>query len=345
MIVAIQAIIFNALEQKNRKYYCKNKDIVYTSSYKKVFLILSCAELIILAGVRGSRVGADTEVYLRALESYKNLPHNTILTAKLIYPYDFEWGYFLITKICAWVGFSKTLFLFLIASFLYIPIFKYIYEESNYPFLSILIYFSFGHFAYSLGIFRQMIAINIMIYAIKYIQKDNIVKYLICLVFAMSFHSTAIIMLPLYWISKMDLRKHIGKILILQIALFLFGRSFILPIVKSSTEYSGYISSIYDTSGGSYKNIILLNIILLGALLMIKNKDILNRRDKLIIAQLVSAIMLQTIGYHMSIFGRIVPYYSIFLISIIPQVISRVFQYKSAVFVRTITFSFLVLLF
>lgn len=345
MIVGIQAIIFRILEENNEKYYVNHKRYIYRSRYKKIFLILSCTELIILAGLRGHDIGADTTVYLSALVNYRNMPHDSILLAKLVYPYKFEWGYFFLTKLCAWVGVSETLFLFLIAILSYVPIFKYIYKESNSPFLSILIYFSFGYFSYSLGIFRQMIAINIMLCGVKYIFQKNLLRYLVCLFFAMSFHFTAIVMLPLYWIYKIDLRKYTCIIFLLEFILFLYGRVLIMDILKIFTGYSSYISSKYDFVGGSYKNIILLNLILIGNLFILKNKSVLKEKDRMILAQLVCAIFLQIIGYHMGIFGRIVIYYSIFLLSIIPQTIDRMFTYKSSVFIRLIFLIFLIILF
>lgn len=343
ILVSIQAIVFKFLDEKNEKKYCNNN--LYLSRYKKAFLILSCLELIILAGIRGYNIGADCETYLNALRHYRSLPHDKILNAKLIYPYDFEWGYFLFTKICAWIGLSETVFLFVIAIILYVPIFKYIYKESHCPFLSIFIYFSFGYFSYSLGIFRQMIAINIMIYATRYILEKKIVKYIIFLVFAMSFHFTAIIMLPLYWLCRLDLRKHILKIYMVQVMLFIFGRKLILGILKLFPQYSSYIYSKYDTSGGNYTHLILLNVILLGLLLMYKNVSIIKDREKLIFAQIIFSIFLQVIGYQMGIFGRLVNYYSIFLLTIIPNTIGALFKGKSLIIINTLLLVFLMLMF
>lgn len=110
---------------------------------KKIFLIITCIELIIFTGLRASNIEADTSVYINALNHYKALPHNEILSAKLVYPFDFEMGYFIFTKICAFLSLSETMFLTIIATIIYIPIFKFIYDYSENPLISILVYFAF----------------------------------------------------------------------------------------------------------------------------------------------------------------------------------------------------------
>ena len=47
-----------------------NKPI--NKSQKKVFIVLTCLELICFAGLRSTNIGADTAIYLKALNYYKS---------------------------------------------------------------------------------------------------------------------------------------------------------------------------------------------------------------------------------------------------------------------------------
>ena len=168
---------------------------------KKGYLILCCIELIVLAGIRGYTVGADTVVYLDAIDYYGKLPTSKLFSAELVYPFDFEAGYFLLTKICVFLNMGKTAFLFVIAILIYVPVFVAINRYSKMPYISILCYFAFSMFSYSLGIFRQMIAISILLCGLKYILERKFFKYLLIVILAMLFHTTAILGLALYVLS------------------------------------------------------------------------------------------------------------------------------------------------
>ena len=49
------------------------------SSGKKKYCFLICLEMILFAGFRATYIGADTSVYLDALDYYKSLPWGDIL--------------------------------------------------------------------------------------------------------------------------------------------------------------------------------------------------------------------------------------------------------------------------
>lgn len=312
---------------------------------KKRFMILVCLELIILATFRSIDIGADTPVYISALRYYKNIPHGNIMKARLVYPFDFESGYFIFTKICAWLGMSEVSFLFCIASIIYIPICNFIYKYSVDPLLSILIYFSFGCFEYSLGIFRQMIALSIVLLGFRYVQEKKILKYILFVTIAMSFHLTAIIMLPLYWLPNINLKKILKWVWAGELFFMIFSRKIIEYILKIFPQYSGYVNGKYDTQGGTYIMLLVLNIILLmGYCTSLKNENQQDCMLKISNNAVVITIFLQILGYSMGIFGRIVPYYSIFLMLLIPIILKKSF-FKNKIYAYLMTTIFLIVMF
>lgn len=322
-----------------------NFNITTNCRQRKIFCILVCIELICFAGVRAIDLGADTVMYVRGLNYYSAMPQKDILTAKLVYPFSFEAGYFFLTKVCAWLSMNETMFLTVIAMSIYIPVVCFIYKYSEKPLISILAYFSFGCFAYSLGIFRQMIALSIILSGIKYIENRKLVKYIIIVAIAMLFHRTAIIMLPLYWIAQINIKNKLKWIFLSEIFVFAIAREIIVVATKILPVYAGYINSIYDVQGGSYMMLILLNIILLFAYFMVQRQENQgNTALKIAVNATVCAIFLQILGYSMEIFGRLVPYYSIFLLILLPCLLDGYFV-KNKLLVRIVCILGLIIMF
>lgn len=310
--------------------HSKKKDVLtLKTNKKKIFLVISCIQLILLAGIRGYTIGADLDNYLGAIEYYRKFPIQSVLFAKLVYPFDYEIGYFIFVKLCAFLRMNKTAFLFIIAIIIYVPVFKFIKKKSSMPFLSIFAYFALGTFSYSLGLFRQMIAISIIISGIKYIEERKLSKYILVVILAMMFHTTAFIMLPFYWIQKIDFKKLVVWVVWFEGVGFLFGKELIYLVIRIFPKYSNYIDSIYGASGGGLFNLMFLNLLMLIGLVYTKYNPQNAHKNRIFVNAVAIAICFQTLGYHLEIFGRIVSYYSIYLIILIPEMTNSLFKGKS----------------
>lgn len=329
MLVFIEYFIFNLIKVKLKMINPFTKQIIYINS-KHFFLCLACLQLIFLAGLRSYNIGADTSTYLKALEHYKNLPFDQILKAEIIWPFDFEWGYFMLTKLAAAFSLSKTNFLFLIALIIYIPLFMFICKYSENSYISILIYFGLGLFSYSLGIFRQMIAISITFYSIEYIKKNNFVKFIITIFIASLFHRTAFIMIPFYFISKLNLRNIYVIAFFTQIPCLIYGRTILVFLFNLFGKYTSYLGSEHDVIGGSYTMLIIFNIILFASNIYLR-KNITSKEEKVWFSSVPVCINLQALSYSFGIFGRIIPYFSIYMIILIPLLISKFFKGKNLI--------------
>ena len=307
LLAGIQVLLFYKKDNFGDRYFDSKK-----------YLTLCCLELIILAGIRGHSIGADTKVYLRAIDYYSSLGFSELLTAKLVYPFDFEIGYFALTKLCAFLKLGRTGFLFVVAIITYVPVFVTIKKYSKMPYISILCYFAFGMFSYSLGVFRQMIAISILLCGWSFVKDRKLIKYLLTVFLASLFHTTALIAIALYVLYGIGWKKIILAVIGIEAVLVMFGRPIIMLAINMFPKYAGYIDGKYDQQGGTYLMLILLNLILFACVIGGElNKD----HDDMSICALILACCLQAIGYSMAIFGRIVPYFSIYIILAVPNFI------------------------
>lgn len=302
---------------------------------KKVVCTLICIEVILFASLRGYSVGADTRVYLNALEYYRSLPHDLILQAELVWPYDFEPGYFLLTKVCSWLNMNNTQFLFVVAVLVYVPIFMFIYKYSCNPYISLLVYFSFGMFSYSLGIFRQMIAVSICLMSVDYIKTREFWKFLVCVLVAMSFHTTAIIFLIMYFLSLFDLSKFPKLVFLASIISLVFGSFFMRIAVFVFPQYRSYWDQ--SQSGGTYFALILYAISYLTYSYIIRKRKACIE-EKIIINAIAIAMILQGMSYSVSFFGRVVYYFSVFLLPAIPNLLFKLIRVKKSMNFVLVTF-------
>lgn len=313
LLAGMQFPFFYRKDISGRKYFDEAR-----------YLTICCLELILLAGFRGYTVGADTASNLSALSYYQNMPALKSLTAELVWPYNYENGYFLLVKLCAFLRVGKTAFLFIVAVLIYIPIFYTVKNHSRMPYLSILCYFAFGFFSYSLGILRQMIASSILLCGWKYIEERRLVKYLLIVATAMLFHTTAIAAILLYFMYGIGWKKMIGFVPPVEIVLLVLGRLIAMLIVKIFPQYASYIGSQYDTQGGTYLMLLVFNAVLLACVLIRSTQH--TEVESLTICALILAICIQCIGYSMGVLGRASRHFSVYLIFAIPNVLSNLRQ-------------------
>lgn len=151
-----------------------------------------------------------------------------------------EIGYQLINNISHFFGFSAQ---FTIACYSFVTIFlafKFIQENSKKPFFSVLIFYAFSpFFLQSMNVIRQMLAIFIFAYSIKFIQNRDIKKYFFVIILGSLFaHQTILCTIPLYFILGREFDK---KYMLLFSIIFLCSGPFVLMILKM-TPYSYYLT-------------------------------------------------------------------------------------------------------
>lgn len=295
------------------------------------FFIIVLAELVFVAALRGMTVGTDTTMYISGLNYYKGITFSEIFTKRLVYPYDWEAGYFLIVKVLAWLNINNSVFLLMIALVIYIPTLKFIKAYSKSYGLSLVMYFALSLYGYSLCLFRQMIAISICICSIRYIEKRNIIKFLLCIGVAFTFHYSAICFAFLYlMVAFFDrIRKVLYVFPFVAGAFLIFGRDLINVIIKIFPSYLHHVGGKYDVSGGSYLMLLMLITFFALTLCYMKKERELDFILTLSICALLLAILAQAMAYSMTFFSRILPYYTIFLTILIPEEIERLLSGKS----------------
>lgn len=284
-----------------------------------------------MVAFRSVNIGNDTYNYYIA--------YNSISQSDLFGDINsrYEIGYLFINYLIAKIGFTYNFFQVIVTIFIYFGISKFIYRYSNNYSLSIYSLITLQFMGSTMNITRQWIALVIVIYSIDYILERKFSKFFILILIASTFHYSAIIFIFSYFIVniKWNKRKIILSIICIFTVFFLFNK-IVLLITNMTGRYSDYLDSTYFNLKDNIAVYVQFFISLAFFIAVsninysnnkIKLKNEKNECEKITIYDLsYKCLCLYVItsfwGINSAIMSRLNIYYAIFLIIIIPNLIS-----------------------
>ena len=209
--------------------------------------------------------GSDYPAYLELFRQYNSngIPFWDIrgLLGSDVYG---EIGWQILNKLFAPLGY----FGFIMALSIFENIVIYRLIKSNVPaqwhWLAIIVYLLNTRFFLigACSMERQWLAICVFIIAVKYIERRRLIPYVLLVLLAASFHSSALILLPFYAIGFIKkLRIRIGHIILIFLGLYIwnhFAPLVLEPLFTSSLFEEGDVFSEYlryagrDSNTGQY---------------------------------------------------------------------------------------------
>lgn len=159
----------------------------------------------------------------------------------------FEYGFSLILYLCHVFDAPVYIFFSILAFLQILFLYKTFKDEDNIlPYIYLTLIFTGICMTGYMNIIRQMIAACVFLYSLRYIRDNQLVKYWICCLLAFTFHKSAIILFPLYfiWIKKKGVINNplieFGILLISLCSIYLTGWQGILHKFDSFTMLLGY---------------------------------------------------------------------------------------------------------
>lgn len=298
---------------------------VFNKKYNDNFnflIIIITIQLFFISAFRSVNVGTDLKRYIPRYKMIAETDFSHIF--ELRHTVDFEYGYILYNKVIS-IFSSNAQVLLIVTSIIIIFSFSYFIKKySKIPWLSFYLFITLGFFGGSFNILRQYLAMSILLYSIKYIKERNLFKFLLCLVLATSIHTTAaafVILYPLY-----NIKVNNEYITVLTCVLIILGLTseFIIKLVLDGTQYSKYLyeigNGLGNGSGGG-----MLMILITVFICMQLFKDSLKRVDakyvNLWLHMIIIAIIFNILALQLGIFERVMRYFIISMIIIIPNTI------------------------
>lgn len=214
----------------------KIKPIVFNFLYFIISIIL-----ILQVGLRWE-TGTDWNPYL---DHFNNSTSINLVLINVVSGFDI--GYSFIAFLFRSIFENYTLFLLFNSILFYTLVLIGNKRYSPYPFISLLFFY-----ALTIGILgsnRQLLAISICVYSLKYLISKKNFKFLLCVLVASTFHSTAILFLFFFFFNK-DYNKY--TLIILLLSAVVIGYTTIPNFIFS--KIGGSFGDIYSNKVDYYNS-------------------------------------------------------------------------------------------
>lgn len=280
---------------KNRKRYC-----IYIGVWLFLLLVL-----------RHAYVGSDTQNYYKVFNDIKYYGFSLDLVDSNL---STEFGFYYLNYILTKIGGHFRVLIVISAAFYIYTISYLICRYSQRPAISYFIFLTFGYFIFNTTM-RQCFALSFCIWAtIFIINRKWMLSLLFCL-FAILFHSTAAVFLPIIFIRYLDYNWK-SFWLILGVGIFILTSS--AAIYGAASEMMGKSYEVQDTTG-YFSLLIYIGVIIVGFLLRYKIPHI-NRFWFFLL--IISVILFPLASLNPALF-RIRMYFSVFIIVYVANLASQ----------------------
>lgn len=294
-----------------------------TKQKRKIFVCLASLQWILLSGLRHVSVGADTyEYYNSFVRSFDVSWKEAMENFKGVLSGDIEGkdpGYLLFEKICGYFTSNYQIYLIIVAIIFTGLMGYFIYVNSRDPLISFLLYSCLFYAFFSITGIRQTIATALSVFVgYELIKKRKLLLFVCIILLAATLHKSALIFLPYYFFYNLNINlryKIVSSIVILCSFIFKY------PLSVWFKEIAGYDN--YGVYVGAGANTFTLLLILLVMFMFVFSKQILykNEKNKYYYNALVIALFFVPLTYINPSAMRIVQYYSIFMMLVIPEII------------------------
>ena len=317
------------------------------NEYKKMFVCIVSLQLIILSGLRDISIGADTWNYEN---HFYELTQFDIYSWKNLFARFFQFGsytardtgYEIVTKLFATLIPNFRIYLFAIAIFFCWGLGRFLLRHSGNLCLSYVVFESFLLQFFLLTGIRQTIAVCLTVFwGYDLILNKKLVKYVLLCLIAMTFHTTAIIMLPFYFVCNSK-KNFTGKYLIaiFASALFIIFGSRIFKYIPLG------MFSVYANAQGitSHTFIFLMLSIVIVVAFLDKTQflKLIDRNDiNIVNGTVISEVLISTSAV-LDVLFRLGYYYIFFMLCMIPKILQS-FENKSSRIIKIMLYVILVL--
>jgi len=186
------------------------------------------AALLLISVIVGFRyeVGTDWIGYKEWFDYYKVVPMDSLNQL------NFELGFLYLNYFFANLGTDYTAMFFSVA----ILSWFFLIKGVSAKILPLFLFFIFvdEYFFWSMNGIRQFVCISIFIYSIRFIIERNFKKYLLFTVFSALFHSSSVILIPLYFVPWEKVYKPNKWFIVFFISLFLANTPMIMNSIEST---------------------------------------------------------------------------------------------------------------
>lgn len=254
--------------EQNSGYKTRKKLSIVISKNGIQFIGICLLVFFPMVFIHAGRYGFGTDY----TGTYRKIFYSVLYHTNLNVDSYVESGYIFLNKIVARFTKDYVWAIFCSSILTYTILIIAICNNSKYFWQSVMCIFLSGYFLDSTTMLRQIIAISIYMYAIKYIYKREFVHYLICLLIASLFHRSCLILIPMYFIYGKIYKKNALVTILLGCIIGAKGVfNLVIYIIGYIPKYAKYIPQMYtDTKFETM--FFLVSLVIFLVLLFSKNR-------------------------------------------------------------------------
>lgn len=216
--------------------------------HKRILLICMCVCLTLCVGFR-SLNWPDTYTYMKGFTKYtNNLFDYSFADIPLGYN---DKGFYLLSACIKTITADYQIFFICISGLTFLFLYKSLVHYSIYPLLGLIVYMSRFFVSRNMMQIRAALAIALVVYALQYVSKQELKKFLLIVSLAFTLHFSMVLAIPLYWMNKLEITSKwitygiIGAFIIA----FLFSGLVVDKITMLSLQYDLATTYTNETSG------------------------------------------------------------------------------------------------
>ena len=308
------------------------------------FVSFATIQWIVLSGFRDVTVGADTAQYKALFLQSQTLPLGAFTDRffEIVFTESEDPGFYLFQRLIQYVITDYQVYLVLIAMIFMIPLGYFIYKYSSEPLISFLLFSVLFYEFFAVTGLRQTVATALVVLVgYHFVRARKLGWFLLLVCIAMTIHKSSLIFVPFYFLANKQLTKaYLMTMFGVVIGLFAFRNSFFDLLVQVS-GYETY--SAMEGAGAVNFSLMLLSVLFMA--LWRKDQILANNPSAIHFfnALLLAACLLPLTFLNPSMM-RLVQYFSLFLLLMIPEIVGtferreRLVVYYSAVMLLGLLF-------
>lgn len=295
-----------------------------------VIMMIGALVLLLFAALRNIEIGADTEQYVSHFLKISHTKVSDFSTYSNGWYGDIETGYKFYNKFLSFFSLHPQT-ITIANSILQIGLIAaVIVKESKDKWLSIFLYFTFCFYQTALNLTPSSFVSYFMFLSYPFIKQRRLIPFLLFVLIGMSFHTSAIFFLPLYFLYQIKINKKIISLFISAGILGTILYSTLLPFILKfiPTKYISYIDPSHKINGLTVELSVfavqLLAILLCIYVMSKKERKEFATQNGIMCWSFIYESILYIMATQASMFSRGAFLFSPYTIIIIPELISGI---------------------
>lgn len=290
---------------------------------KRIFCMIAGGSLTIVSACKAVWANGDLMSYSNA---YALLPFRSFSSLYTAWRAEEmkDLGFYAVGKVFADSGASVEIWMAAIALLFAAAFSWYVYRNSRQPWISVLMLLTL-FFSFTLSGLRQVMALAVVFCAYECIKKQNLKCFLIAVLIAYMFHSSALIFLPAYWVAKLKMNWKQPATVIAAVVITLAFPDLIRELIERlawNDSLAGYAEHETAISWAGF----VIQLFIVGFCALFKIDSFLNSEDRQMeidswLNCMVIGICFQCASVVVAEAFRLSYYYSICCVAAVPNVI------------------------